>query len=51
MNSSTSVHPDCINLDEETDTALRQSTVTEDEFPRRLRPYLLIEDVKEPYGE
>jgi hypothetical protein len=49
MYSSQSIHPECIDLDDETDTALRQSTITEDEFPKRLRPYLLIENVKAPY--
>jgi hypothetical protein len=50
MNSSPLIHPECIDLDEETDTALRQSSITDDEFPERLRPYLLIKGVKEPYA-
>jgi hypothetical protein len=51
MNPSPSVHPDCIDLDEETDMALRQPSITDDEFPERLRPYLRIKNVKPPYGE
>jgi len=49
MNRSGSVHPDCMSIDKETDATLCQSNIADDAFPKILRQYLLIEDIKEPY--